>query len=234
MNQPIPQPPPPTPPSMRLIATLGLIAMFSGLAIVLVYQITFEPIARNRREALEKAVFDVLPNAVQRVNYRVDQDGLTRVEGNEVASANAYAGYTEDGRLVGLALPASARGYADVIRVLYGYDPVREIIIGFKVLQSAETPGLGDKIETDPAFLQNFEALSVKLNEEKSALLHDVVTVKRGQKNEPWQIDGITGATVSSMAIGQALRESTAELLPLLAPHVDVLREAPSSDGGTS
>jgi Na+-translocating ferredoxin:NAD+ oxidoreductase subunit G len=104
-------------------------------------------------------------------------------------------------------------------------------VIGFAVLQSAETPGLGDKIETDPAFLANFDGLSVALNDAATALAHEIVTVKSGTKTEAWQIDGITGATVSSVAVGKALRESTARMVPLLAPHVAALQQIAGEAG---
>jgi electron transport complex protein RnfG len=82
-------------------------------------------------------------------------------------------------------------------------------IIGLQVLSSNETPGLGDKIEKDPDFRANFTALDASLKQE-------IVTVKNGEKTEPWQIDGISGATVSSKAVGKALNESAQFWIPTL------------------
>ncbi len=218
---------PDMPSSGRLIATLAVIAMLSGFFVVLVYQATLERIALNHREYLERAVFTVLPGATVRVNFSLSEAGLQRLPDDAVGDANVFAGYNDDGTLVGVALQASARGYADVIRILYGYAPDREAIVGFTVLQSSETPGLGDKIETDPAFLRNFENLQARLNEEGTALENDIVTVKQSTKTEDWQIDGITGATVSAVAVGRALRESANEMLPLLAIHHNKLADPP-------
>lgn len=215
---------PPMPSSARLIFTLGLISMISGFLIVLIYQATLEPIARNQREALERAVFSVLPGAVARANVRLNEEGMERLPDDAIARANIFAGYDAEGNLVGFAIEGSARGYADVVRVLYGYSLDRESIIGFTVLQSSETPGLGDKIAKDPQFLANFEALAVPLNDERTALQHEIETVKHGTRSHPWQIDGITGATVSSMTVGRALRDSTQRMLPLIAAHEADLR----------
>jgi electron transport complex protein RnfG len=215
---------PSMPSSGRLIFTLALISMISGFLIVLIYQATLEPIARNRREALERAVFSVLPGAVARANFQLNEEGMERLPDDAIARANMFAGYDAEGNLVGFALEGSSRGYADVVRVLYGYSLDRECIVGFTVLQSSETPGLGDKIAKDPVFLANFEALAVPLNEERTALRNEVETVKHGAKTQPWQIDGITGATVSSMTVGRALRESTRRMLPLIAAHETDLR----------
>ncbi len=219
---------PPMPSSGRLILTLAIIAMLSGFTVVLVYQVTLDPIARNNREALEKAIFEVLPGATARVNYRLDDGGLRPVSDRDLDEANMFAGYDKEGRLVGVAFEAAARGYADIIRVLYGYSPERECVIGYTVLQSAETPGLGDKIETDPNFLANFDGLDMRLNVEQTGLKHDIEAVKPGAKAEPWQIEGIAGATVSSVAVARALRENANRMLPLLIRHLDELKKNPS------
>ncbi len=224
MSEPAVPAAPPMPSPLRLVGTLGLIAMISGFLIVLVVEATREPIARNHRVALERAVFTVLPGAVSRANFLLDDDGLVRLDDEDIAGANLFAGYAADGSLVGVALPASDRGYAGEIRMLYGYDPARESIIGFTVLQSSETPGLGDKIGHDPAFLANFEALSVALNENRTALEHDIVNVKPGTKAHPWEIDGISGATVSSAAVARGLHASATRWLPMLDPHRDELQ----------
>lgn len=216
---------PAMPPAGRLILILSVIALISGVTIVFAYQITAEPIARNHRQRLERAVFTVLPGAEQRVNYVLDEDGLTRLGDEEIDRANVYAGYDSGGDLVGVAMEASAMGYADTIRMLYGYSPERECIIGFTVLQSSETPGLGALIATDPDFLANFECLDAQLNEEQTALENEIRTVTRRDAEEDWEIDGITGATVSSEAVGRALRESSQRYLPLLARYRDDLPE---------
>ena len=118
--------------------------------------------------------------------------------------------------MVGLALEANGQGYADIIKILYGYDPVRQQVIGFYVLESKETPGLGDKIEKMDSFLDNFKALDVTLSSDLQSVINHVLTVKQGAKDNPWEVEGITGATISSRAIGEMLGESTQRLLPLI------------------
>ncbi|HRJ17264.1 MAG TPA: FMN-binding protein, partial [Saprospiraceae bacterium] len=67
-----------------------------------------------------------------------------------------------------------------------------------------------------PNFLANFEALDVSLTEDKSKTKNTVVAVKHGEKKNNWEVDGITGATISSRAIGNLLGTSTAEMAPVL------------------
>lgn len=223
-----PSPQAPTAKSTNLIVTLAVIAMLSGLLVVLTFQLTAPRIALNKQRALEEAVFTVLPQASVKKNFRVDESGITPLPDEDLAQANVFAGYNENGELSGIAMEASARGYQDVVTILYGYSIDSECVIGMTVLQSTETPGLGDKVETDPDFLANFDCLKAELNAEGNALKNQIVTVKNGKKTEPWQIDGISGATVTSNAIGTALRRSTREMIPLIAQHKETLRKGSS------
>lgn len=202
-----------------MIRTLGGIALISGILVVLVYQVTLPAIQENRRIALERAIFKVLPGAVSKASFILTEDGQIGLDESGVSSSGdtIYAGYDNSGTLVGLALVAAAPGYADIIRILYGYSIECECITGINVLESKETPGLGDKIEKDPEFLKNFEALDGKLEAGKMKLQNEIITVKHGTKKHPWEIDGISGATVSSKAIGKMLNNSAKKQFPRIA-----------------
>jgi len=197
-----------SPSPFRLVATLAGIALFSGVLLSLTYEGTKPIIAQKEQAALQAAVMEVLPGAVSQRPCTVDETGLV-VLSKGAEGGNAYEGLDVDGNRIGFALTGEARGYADVIRILYGFDPARKQVIGMKVLSSNETPGLGDKIEKDPVFQENFTALDASLAE-------PIETVKNGEKEHPWQVDGISGATVSSKAVGKALRESTSKWVPLI------------------
>jgi electron transport complex protein RnfG len=206
--------------STRMITVLGLVSMLSGFLVVLVYQLTLAPIAENKRVMIEKAIFQVVPGAVSRKDFIVSEQGITPASEGE--GIHIYAAYDADGKLKGIAAEAAAQGYADMISLLFGYDPACQCITGISVLKMAETPGLGDKIITDADFVANFEALDATVAGD--ALANPIVTVKSGTKNNPWEIDAISGATVSSNAVGKALNLSAQRLLPLLVGHVDELR----------
>ncbi len=223
---------PARPRSSSLIIALTAISMTSGLLVVLAFQLTLPRINLNKQRALERAVFTVLPESTVRKNYYLDTDGLTLLPDDSFAQANVYAGYNDQGTFTGMAIEGSARGYQDIVKVLYGYSFENQSIVGMTVLQSSETPGLGDKVETDPEFLANFIQLDARLNDASSALANPIVTVKRGKKIHPWQIDGISGATVTSKAIGAALRDSAGQMLPLLVKYESSLeRTIPISKG---
>ena len=214
---------PPASASTAMIITLGLVAMLSGLLVVTVFQITRPIIAENQRRATERAVLKVVPGAVVHREFILAKDGIFAPESGR-EGVRIYAGYDKKGKLAGIAANAGAQGYADMIYILYGYDPDCQCIRGIKVLKMAETPGLGDRITTDAAFLKNFEALDASLAPDGSALANAIVTVKHGAKQHDWQIDAISGATISSRAIGKALNSSAQKLLPLLQRHLESLK----------
>ncbi|RLW56373.1 MAG: FMN-binding protein [gamma proteobacterium symbiont of Stewartia floridana] len=218
----------PSTPTGPMIRTLMGIAMLSGFLVVLTYQLTKPIIAENQRRAIETAVFQVIPGAVARRDFLVTESAVTPVSPDgPTEGVLVYAGYDQQGNLKGVAAKAGAQGYADMIHLLYGYDPDCECVRGIKVLKLAETPGLGDKIITDANFVANFDALEAKLNAAGDALANEIVTVKAGTKQNPWEIDAISGATISAKAVGKALNQSTQQLLPQLMPHIDVIRNAP-------
>ncbi len=201
--------------SKMLFAMVG-IGLMCALLIVLTYEGTKPIIAKNKAAALEQAIFKVLSGTVTTAGYYWDGNAFTPLNGAEAKGQRVYAGFSESGALTGFALPAVGLGYAGEIRVLYGYDPAQEAIVGFYVLESKETPGLGDKIEKDPTFLANFEALSVALTPDGDQLKQEIAYTKSGEKQNAWEVDGITGATISSEAVTKALSTSTAEWVPKL------------------
>ncbi|RED50581.1 FMN-binding protein [Seonamhaeicola aphaedonensis] len=204
--------------SKMLLAMVG-IGIMSALLIVSTFELTLPRVQRLKAEALERAIFEVLPGTASMQAFGVNEKSeLFDLKEGEKAETTVYAGYDDQKSIVGYAIEASGQGYADIIRILYGYKPDEEIIIGFQVLESKETPGLGDKIEKDERFLNNFKALDVSLTDSKE-INNTVITVKQGEKQNPWEIDGITGATISSRAIGDIIGASSTTLVPILSNH---------------
>ena len=227
MTAPVQQPS--ATPATSLVKTLGIVSTVCGLIVVGAYQGTFEAAAANRRLALERTVFKVVPAAKSMTEWLATPQGI-RPAGSEPAAGAVkfYAAYDAQGVLAGIAAEGAAKGYADTVRILYGYSPGCQCITGFGLVASKETPGIGDKIVTDKAFLANFEKLDVRLNAELSALANEVKAVKHGTKTRAWEIDAIAGATVTSRAAGRAINESAQQLLPKLVPEMEKLRKKES------
>lgn len=185
------------PPPWRLIGTLSVAAVVAGFAIVLVYQWAHPRIVAHREERLRAAVQEVLGQPESyRPMYVVDGRLLDSVPaGADSADARTvYAGF-DGGRLAGFAVAGQKPGYQDVIRLIFGYDPAEDQVIGMTVLQSKETPGLGAKITSDSSFIGEFDGIVPPLE-----------GVKEGGDG-PGEVDMITGATISSEAVIDIINE---------------------------
>lgn len=222
-------------PTGPLVITLGLVAMICGLIIVGAYEGTFDAVQENRRLRLERAIRQVIPNAHSIVGYYAQAGGdivlaASADSGKEPVSDDAvrfHAAYDVHGGFMGIAAEGAAKGYADTVRIMFGYSPECQCITGIGVVSMRETPGIGDKIITDRNFLANFKALDVRLNSELSGLSNEVITVKHGSKTDPWQIDAISGATITSRAVGKAINTAAQALLPRLVPNLEKIRKQP-------
>ncbi len=113
-------------------------------------------ITANKARELREAVFKVLPG-VSQMQPLVFRDGRLVATATPSAGESAvYGGYDIDGKFVGYAIPGAGPGFQDTIGLLYGFDALRRQVLGMEVLESRETPGLGDKIYKDLEFVGNF------------------------------------------------------------------------------
>ena len=199
----------------RMVATLAIAGLISGAALSAVYQVTDPIIKRNQAEALRRAVFVVVPGAAT-----MQEVQLTNADGE---NKTVYASYDGAGAFLGYAIEGEASGFADTITLLYGYDPARQRVIGMEVLDSLETPGLGDKIkrEKNPEFPAQFENLAIEPT---------IVVVKDG-KDQDNEIDAITGATISSKAVVNAINTANEDWLEYLPETPPPPPPPPDSEG---
>ena len=206
------------PASWPMFRTLVGISVICAVLIVFVFQLTAAPIAQNQAEYLERAIVSIFPRMQKKVAYQQTDSGQFKSQ----ESGPLYAVYDEQQELLGFAIKAQGMGYQDTIQLLYGYAPQQQALVGIKILSSRETPGLGDRIGKDPQFLRNFEQLALMLSDDNSRILHSIESVKAGKKTEAWQIDSISGATISSRAVADILRTSTERWVPALASQLEV------------
>ena len=58
--------------------------------------------------------------------------------------------------------------------------------------------------------------MDAALNDDFTKIKNEITTVKHGEKTNDWQIDGITGATITSRAVGNILSMSSNQWMPLI------------------
>ena len=114
-------------------------------------------------------------------------DKIEKIEDEQRVYYKCY----KQGRLVGYGLVVFAPGYSNEIKVMVAVDKDK-VIKGIKVLEQQETPGLGSKI-TEDCFAEQF-----KNKKAKELILGE-------------NIDAISGATISSEAVIEAVKKELEE-----------------------
>ena len=161
-----------------LILALAL-CMGAGLAAV---EMSLGPIIEeNKRNEMLSQVPALIPGAAE---ARLDEQ-LGETYGLPVARA-----LDAEGKTIGWAIQAKGPGYGGDVTVMIGLDDMLQTIKGIYVLEQKETPELGNKIIL-PSFRGRFENVDAT---------GPVTLVKKGPAG-PGQVEGITGATISSTAV---------------------------------
>ena len=176
----------------RMVIALVLVGVVSGAALVLVYNYAQPRIKVNQSREADNAVKSIFPEMRE----------ARRVIGAE-GSADFVVEVTDaGGKLLGYAFTAEGNGYQGAIRLIVGIDPDLQKLQGFEVVESQETPGLGAEIAGKP-FKRQFIGLDVA---------HPIEYLKNQKPVEPYQIEAITGATISSRAVVNLLNKRIGEL----------------------
>jgi electron transport complex protein RnfG len=160
---------------------LGIICLVATLVLAVTYEVTRPKIEKVLASEEAAALKAILPGA----------DSFTEKSSDGIEYFEAY----KSGSLAGYCVRVTASGYNGYIRIVVGVD-TGGVIKGVEVLEQSETPGLGAKIseilpgENEPFFLRQFKGKQAR-----------TVAVKK-------DIDAITGATISSAAVTDAIRET--------------------------
>lgn len=172
------------------LTKFGLILGATCLAATLVLAVTHE-VTRPKIEAQLKAEED---NALRLILPAADSFSAKSVDGM------TYFEAVKDGTVVGYCIRVTATGYNGYIRMIVGIDTAG-IIKGIQILEQNETPGLGAQIaEVSPGEKESYFLKQFKGKQARSVEL---------RKN----IDAITGATISSAAVTNAVRKAADEFL---------------------
>ncbi len=195
--------------SWKLLATLALAGAASGALVVSVYRITLPAIQLYAGQQVEQAVREVLKAPVRWDTLYLVNGALAAFPPEGVDKGElpkAYVGRDAAGNRIGVAVTAQEPGFQEELSLMIGFDPESGSLTGIKVLGQKETPGLGDKIETDSTFGNQFPGRVVPLRRVKAR--------SGGDRSE---VQTITGATISSRAVIRIVNNAVARWRPLLA-----------------
>ena len=171
------------------------ITLVAGFALSAVNEITKEPIALAEEKARSEAYQTVF--AVVQFDTVEDAEALMmrfQAENTYCSVDDVLEAKDKNGNSIGYVMSAtSPSGYGGDIRIAVGISSVTEEITGFSVLANSETAGLGAKC-TEDFFTSQFAG--------KSA--HGISYTKTGASDNT-QIDAISGATVTTNAVTEAV-----------------------------
>jgi electron transport complex protein RnfG len=171
---------------------LGCFSLGATLLLALAYGLTKEPIQKSELDDLRHSLEQVIPASIHDNNPAADTLQLP-IDGKSLLVYRARQGK----HVTGVAFETSRRGYSGEIKVLLGVDENGKLL-GVRVLQHTETPGLGDKIEvTRSDWITRFTGKS----------LGDPPEALWAVKKDGGPFDQFAGATITPRAVVNSIRD---------------------------
>lgn len=143
------------------------------------------------------------PKIQEQARQRLEQSvlmvipGATKMDVVEKEDMTIYIGLDDEGNKKGISFEASGSGFNGPIDMMVGYNPKDGKVTGVEVLSMSETPGVGAKIK-ESAFTEQFKEKSV---EDQFIVNEDV--------------EAISGATISSTAVAEAIKTSLDKIVKI-------------------
>lgn len=172
---------------------LFAITLIAGLLLGFFYQITKDPIAKQQELAVQKACAEVFADAdFEALAYAPSADLQETLAAEGVEIGTVFQALDAQGETAGYVVETtSANGYGGDI-VLYVGITKEKSVSGVSILSISETPGLGMKAE------------DVLIPQFKNKTATTFTYSKTGAV-APGEIDAISGATVTTKAVVQAV-----------------------------
>jgi len=176
----------------RMIFVMVLITAASGFVLSGVWSVSVDKIRFNEKLMVEEALTDMNPT---KARYEI----VSLAEGVEVFkcfdAADVHLSYF---------FLASGNGFQDKIKLAVTMDPQLERMLGMRVLEQKDTPGLGAKI-TEPVFTDKFTGLATQVGAPLTCIKVPADKIKG-------EVQAITGATISSKAVLIIINEKLSQL----------------------
>jgi len=172
-----------------MVLTLFIVTLAASTTLGFIYELTRGPIAEAEMRKKNMAIRQVVPDFTNQPNQ---ESYKVVVEGDSLQVYPAK----QNGELVGMAVSTfTDQGYSGRIRLMVGFN-TDGTINNISVLEHAETPGLGDKIDKAKS---NWSTQFNGKNPEN----YELEVQKDGG-----DVDAITAATISSRAYCDAVQKA--------------------------
>jgi len=176
----------------NMVVALFMVTLIAAASLGLVYDMTKEAIETAKTEAKNKAIRNVLPEYDEVMGeYRI-----ATTPGDD--SLEFYPAY-KNGNLVGVAIKTyTKKGFSGYISIMTGIDAEGNFS-GYEVLEHAETPGLGSKMDIWFSDAEKPNQMVIGKNPE---------TARFDVSKDGGEIDAITASTITSRAFLDALKKA--------------------------
>ncbi len=185
------------------VLVLVLAVVFgSGLAFICAW--TNPLYLANQEKATLESIAKTIPGAKTAENLRTSV-----VQGIEGYKVYRVFDSLEDGKekLLGWAYVAKGKGFGGDIKLLIGLNAEADGLVGIDVLEDVETPGFGNYINDEERWKSKFRP-----RDGKALSLDRNLVVIKTTPTKPYQIQAITGATISSKAVVSIINDTAGEV----------------------
>ena len=174
---------------IKITLNLVIVYLIGGFILAFVYANASPKIFKNNEEAEKKALKQLMPEA-----DTSDKMGEWTIHEKKAKYFISKKGTD----IIGYIIQSYGKGYSSYINTFIAVDKDMKVQ-KISVLSHAETPGLGDEIETD-VFKDQFKGKTV-----------EHLKVIKGETKE--DIQAISGATISSRAVSEDAVKNGVEFL---------------------
>lgn len=175
-----------------MFLSLTGICLVAGAILAGVNQFTTGPIAASKAAALEQAIKAVTPEFDNKPTEEAYMAATADGDSLKIYPAK------KDGKFIGAAVESNTKkGFSGEIKVIVGFD-VEGKLLNYSVLQHAETPGLGAKMQ---------EWFHTDKNKQ-SVLGRDLANGELKVSKDGGDVDAITAATITSRAFLNAINRA--------------------------
>jgi Na+-translocating ferredoxin:NAD+ oxidoreductase subunit G len=187
---------------IKMILVLSIIALTSGLVLGGLNEITYETAQNNilkfKKIPAVTSIYESIKGTIPQENrIKVESELLTERKEVNVGEESPLLVFVikKDDKPYAVAFEKFGGGFGGDLGVMVGYKLDSGDIAAIGITTMSETPGLGTLVK-EKSFLSQFTGLSKD--------------TKIMIKKDDGDIDAVTGATVSSRAVTQAIRRTKA------------------------
>ncbi|MFQ5796003.1 MAG: FMN-binding protein [Candidatus Bipolaricaulia bacterium] len=197
---------------LKMIWVMTGIAVAAALVLAIAATVTEPTIKAAGARRLRQNIMAVLDIAFDEDDFDQQLETFNRYVTEETVDDFTYwIGRDESGEIIGYVIRPQGGGFQGIVDMAIGVEPDLGTLTGMEVVETGETPGLGQRME-EAEFRAQFNGLQVKWEDPQH-----VDFIRFADPTAPNIYRAITGATFTSTAIRRLLNAELDRLREILA-----------------